>query len=114
MFKKLDVSGDGTVSVQELQSRMASLPAQSRDHWQEVMDEIDRDGSGDVQFDEFDAVVRTCQTRSFARCNTVNFHLCPWVQKSAQILTSLTQNVVREVRLTSGFVSSFCSDSKQY
>eukprot|EP01043_Picozoa_sp_COSAG02_P025689 COSAG02_NODE_1452_length_12551_cov_15.613877_5_plen_76_part_00 len=65
MFKKIDVSGDGAVSVQELQSRMASLPARSRDQWKEVMDEMDKDGSGEIEFDEFDAVVRTCQTRSF-------------------------------------------------
>jgi Ca2+-binding EF-hand superfamily protein len=65
MFKKIDVSGDGVVSVQELQSRMASLPARSRDQWKEVMDEMDKDGSGEIEFDEFDAVVRTRQTRSF-------------------------------------------------
>jgi hypothetical protein len=29
------------------------------------MDEMDKDGSGEIEFDEFDAVVRTRQTRSF-------------------------------------------------
>lgn len=58
MFNKIDFSGNGTISVQELQARMASMPARSRDQWQAVMDEIVRDGSGDIEFDEFDAVVR--------------------------------------------------------
>ena len=57
MFNKLDVSGDGSVSMQELQAYMESLPAPSRVQWQAVMDEIDKDGSGEIGFDEFDNVV---------------------------------------------------------
>ena len=57
MFNKIDVSGDGSVSMQELQARMESLPARSRGQWQAVMDEIDTDGSGEIEFAEFDKVV---------------------------------------------------------
>lgn len=58
MFNKIDVTGNGTISAQELQAKMASLPARSRGQWQAVMEEIDKDGSGDIGFDEFNSVVR--------------------------------------------------------
>eukprot|EP01043_Picozoa_sp_COSAG02_P018565 COSAG02_NODE_870_length_16337_cov_45.593608_5_plen_515_part_00 len=57
MFNKIDVSGDGSVSMQELQARMESLPARSRGQWQAVMNEMDKDGSGEIEFVEFDSVV---------------------------------------------------------
>ena len=57
MFNKLDVSGDGSVSMQELQARMESLPARSRGQWEAVMNEMDKDGSGEIEFIEFDVVV---------------------------------------------------------
>ena len=48
MFRMVDVSGDGVVSKQELAAR----------GWGDVMTEMDKDGSGDIDFPEFDAMVR--------------------------------------------------------
>ena len=48
MFRMVDVSGDGAVSKQELAAR----------GWGDVMAEMDTDGSGEIDFPEFDAMVR--------------------------------------------------------
>ena len=58
MFKMVDVNGDRAVSMQELEKRMAKFPERSRREWEGMMAEMDKDGSGEIDFPEFDAVVR--------------------------------------------------------
>eukprot|EP01046_Picozoa_sp_COSAG06_P070318 COSAG06_NODE_19612_length_830_cov_7.807114_2_plen_121_part_01 len=58
MFKMVDVNGDGAVSMQELEKRMAKFPERSRREWEGMMAEMDKDGSGEIDSSEFDAVVR--------------------------------------------------------
>ena len=58
MFKMVDVNGDGAVSMQELEKRMAKFPERSRREWEGMMTEMDKDGSGEIDSSEFDAVVR--------------------------------------------------------
>jgi len=53
-FKLFDADGDGTISVQELETVMKSLGLQaSQQELQQMMTEADEDGSGSIEFEEF-------------------------------------------------------------
>ena len=56
VFDRIDTSGDGTISADEMAAKMATLPEQHRAKLAGVLQEIDADGSGDIEFQEFDAV----------------------------------------------------------
>ncbi|GLD92887.1 hypothetical protein PINS_up001466 [Pythium insidiosum] len=53
-FESLDTDGSGAVGVNELEDPLVSVGlARTRDEVQHLIDEVDKDGSGEVTFDEF-------------------------------------------------------------
>lgn len=56
MFNKFDANGDGKISLSELSSILNALGSEtSPDEVQRIMTEIDTDGDGFIDFDEFNA-----------------------------------------------------------
>lgn len=54
MFNKFDANGDGKISLSELSSILNALGSEtSPDEVQRIMTEIDTDGDGFIDFDEF-------------------------------------------------------------
>ena len=56
MFDMIDTNHNGIIAADEMASRMTNLSPESRGHLEEVMGRIDTDGSGQIEFPEFDAV----------------------------------------------------------
>ncbi|KAJ0404843.1 hypothetical protein P43SY_007925 [Pythium insidiosum] len=53
-FESLDADGSGAVGVNELEDPLVSVGlARTRDEVQHLIDDVDKDGSGEVTFDEF-------------------------------------------------------------
>ena len=53
-FSLFDKDGDGTITIDELDVVMRSLGRNTtREDLQKMIDEVDEDGSGEIEFDEF-------------------------------------------------------------
>ena len=62
-FEQLDDDGSGSIGLEELEQPLISLNlCKSRAEVQQVMNKIDLDGNGTLEFDEFLALVKTAKT----------------------------------------------------
>ena len=53
-FCSLDEDGEGTISIEELETPLIGLGfADTREEVEEMVSEVDEDGSGEIEFDEF-------------------------------------------------------------
>ena len=69
-FKQLDVDGSGAISPAEIEETLISLGlARTREDVQEIIGEMDEDGNGELDFDEFLAMLKDMSMRS----NKTNF-----------------------------------------
>ena len=58
MFEKLDTGHDGTISIPEMKRGLKSLgtlnfDVKSDDDWDELLDKMDTNGDGQIDFNEF-------------------------------------------------------------
>ncbi|XP_073012386.1 polcalcin Phl p 7-like [Typha latifolia] len=58
IFKRFDANGDGKISSAELGEALRTLGSTSTDEIQRMMAEIDTDGDGYIDFDEYVAFCR--------------------------------------------------------
>jgi Ca2+-binding EF-hand superfamily protein len=62
-FEQLDDDGSGSIGLEELEQPLISLNlCKSRAEVRQVMNKIDLDGNGTLEFDEFLALVKTAKT----------------------------------------------------
>ena len=67
-FNNLDEQGTGSVGISELERPLIGLGfAESREEVQEMIDEVDEDGSGQVEFDEFLQIIKNSSDSDFWR-----------------------------------------------
>lgn len=57
MFKKIDLNNDGSLSRQELRDAFKDVPGIKASRVEEVIDQLDKDGDGDINLEEF---IETC------------------------------------------------------
>jgi Ca2+-binding EF-hand superfamily protein len=56
----LDGDGSGSIGIEELEEPLIGLGlAGNRDEVQEMIDEVDEDGSGMIEFDEFLLIIKS-------------------------------------------------------
>ena len=58
-FNSLDDDGEGTISIDELETPLIGLGfADTREDIEEMVNEVDEDGSGEIEFDEFLLIIK--------------------------------------------------------
>ena len=63
-FCSLDEDGEGTISIEELETPLIGLGfADSRAEVEEMVNEVDEDGSGEIEFDEFLLIIKNSNTK---------------------------------------------------
>ncbi|EGR31209.1 hypothetical protein IMG5_115710, partial [Ichthyophthirius multifiliis] len=61
-FRSLDSDGGGSIGVEELEDPLIALGlAQNREEVQKLIDQVDQDGSGDIEFTEFLTIMSSVQ-----------------------------------------------------
>ena len=59
-FNCLDADGGGTIGLEELENPLIGLGfADTRDDVQKLIDIVDKDGNGDIDFDEFWSIIKS-------------------------------------------------------
>ncbi len=62
-FAHFDADGDGTISREELRAALAGgAYAGPDDDIERIIDEVDKDGDGEIDYDEFVAMLSSLQT----------------------------------------------------
>lgn len=63
-FNSLDDDGEGTISIEELENPLIGLGfADTREEVEAMVDEVDEDGSGEIEFDEFLLIIKNSNTK---------------------------------------------------
>ena len=57
-FDLFDIDGDGNITKKELQRVLAGVFVLSDSQWDEFIKEVDKDGNGTIEFDEFKVMMR--------------------------------------------------------
>ena len=64
VFKFFDHDGGNSVSASELKTELGKMFPEKQDfsevEWKEIINEVDQDGNGSVEFDEFKKMMRKC------------------------------------------------------
>jgi Ca2+-binding EF-hand superfamily protein len=64
-FCSLDEDGEGTISLEELETPLIGLGfADTREEVEEMVNEVDEDGSGEIEFDEFLLIIKNSNTKN--------------------------------------------------
>lgn len=56
-FKLFDIDGSGSISVEELKKVLGANSAIEEEEWEEILAEVDDDGNGEIEFNEFKAMM---------------------------------------------------------
>lgn len=58
-FNCLDADGGGTIGLEELENPLIGLGfAETREDVKALIEEVDKDGNGDIDFDEFCSIIK--------------------------------------------------------
>ena len=68
-FKLFDIDGSGSISVEELKKVLGANSAIEEEEWEEILAEVDDDGNGEIEFNEFKAVMYKLLERAPASVN---------------------------------------------
>ena len=62
VFNLFDQGGDKSISAKELRTELSLFfdDNLSDSEWKEIINEVDKDGNGQVEFDEFKQMMRKC------------------------------------------------------
>ena len=60
MFEIIDASQDGTLELHELKEELQKNFEFTDDEWHYIVDEVDGDGSGTIDFEEFRTMMMNC------------------------------------------------------
>ena len=64
-FCSLDDDGEGTISIEELEMPLIGLGiADTRKEVEDMINEVDEDGSGEIEFDEFLLIIKNSNTKN--------------------------------------------------
>ena len=86
LFAEMDVDKDGTISFSELQDKILEYyPAMPKAVITEIMVQADKDGNGELDIDEFSAMIRASPLMTKICHNVHQFH--SWDTDNDQTLT---------------------------
>lgn len=98
-FELMDADGSGAIDAEELGAAFKLLGLQvSQNEIKEMLDEVDRDGSGEVEYPEFLEIMTSTLAKLAERKETEN-------KASAQVPFALMATAYRRKRLMEGLIS---------
>ena len=72
-FDSLDDDLSGSIGIDELENPLIGLGfADTREEIQEMIDEVDEDGSGMIEFDEFLLIIKNSNTKGNSKTAKIN------------------------------------------